>query len=48
VVDNHFSQDNKERIANYWKQEFGMPVKVEIVNEIPILQNNKRKIIIIE
>ncbi|MCK9625403.1 MAG: phenylacetate--CoA ligase family protein [Bacteroidales bacterium] len=48
VVNNHYNENVKFYLINYWQKEFGIKVEIEIVDNIPIMQNNKRKFIINE
>ena len=48
VVNDHFNAQAEEYIVNYWQKELGVPVHVEIVKEIPLMENNKRMVIINE
>lgn len=48
VVNNLFSDEIKNNIISFWEKEFQTKVKIEIVTEIPLHHNNKRKFIINE
>lgn len=48
VVNNRYSDRVGEYIAQFWQREFGVPVTIELVTEIPIMHNNKRRFIITE
>lgn len=48
VVNSNFNDILKSSIIDYWKKETGVDVMIEIVDEIPLHSNNKRKFIIIE
>lgn len=48
VVNNQYSTDIERYIIKFWQQQLGVPVRVSIVNEIPLMQNNKRLTIINE
>lgn len=48
VVSNRFDAADEQNIIQFWRQELGVPVNVEIVDEIPMMNNNKRMIIVDE
>lgn len=48
VVNNNYSDQVENYINKYWEKEFETPVKIEVVDNIPIMQNNKRRFIINE
>lgn len=48
VVNNQYSSDIEKYIIDFWQQQLGVPVSVEIVNEIPLMKNNKRLTIVEE
>ncbi len=48
VVNNLFTDKTKDNIIKYWEQEFGLPVIIELLDNIAIKENNKRKFIINE
>ena len=48
VVDNGFSKDSTRSIIDFWQPRLGVPVSVAIVDDIPLLHNNKRLTIINE
>lgn len=48
VVNSHFNSDAEKQIVSYWQPQLGMPVNVEIVDAIPLMNNNKRITIVDE
>lgn len=48
VVDSQFSDSIQQYIIDFWTEQFKCPVSVEIVSEIPLLNNNKRLTIVVE
>ncbi len=48
VVNKSFAPDVENTIINYWQQQLGVPVDVKIVDEIPLMNNNKRLTIVEE
>ena len=48
VVNSQFTEDTGKAIVDFWRQQLGMPVDLEIVGEIPLMNNNKRPVIINE
>ena len=48
VVSNRFSAEIEDRIVKFWHKELNVPVNVEVVDEIPLMNNNKRSVIIDE
>lgn len=48
VVNERYTESVDDVIANYWQQKLSVPVKVSIVDEIPLMNNNKRLTIIDE
>lgn len=48
VVNERHTESVNDVIANYWQQKLSVPVKVSIVDEIPLMNNNKRLTIINE
>lgn len=48
VVNAAYDKDVEMYIIDFWQIELGVPVHIEIVKAIPIMQNNKRKFIINE
>lgn len=48
VVNENYDEGAKTYIINYWQQELGVPVAIELLTKIPIMQNNKRHFIINE
>ena len=48
VVNEHYTESVDDVIVNYWQQKLSVPVKVSIVDEIPLMNNNKRLTIINE
>lgn len=48
VVNSQYSSDAEPKIINFWQQRLAAPVSVSIVDEIPLMHNNKRLTIIEE
>ncbi len=48
VVNKQYNLDIEHYIINFWHQQFGVPVSVELVDEIPLMKNNKRLTIVEE
>lgn len=48
VVNENYDEEAGNYIVNFWQQEFGVPVAIELLKEIPIMQNNKRHFVINE
>jgi len=48
VVNKNYNKTVEEFIIKHWEKEMGTIVKIELVNEIPLLKNNKRRFIINE
>lgn len=48
VVNNRFDVADEQNIVQYWHRELGVPVNIEVVDEIPMMNNNKRLIIVDE
>ena len=48
VVNGQYINDTGQYIINFWQQQLGVPVSVELVNEIPLMKNNKRLTIVNE
>lgn len=48
VVNKSYTPDVENTIINYWQQQLGVPVDVKIVDEIPLMNNNKRLTIVEE
>lgn len=48
VVNQTFAQEDIQRIANHWHEVLELPVSVRLVDDIPLMHNNKRKTIINE
>lgn len=48
VVNDQYSPDIEHYIIDFWHQQLGVPVSVSIVEEIPLMHNNKRLTIIEE
>jgi phenylacetate-CoA ligase len=48
VVNQTFAQEDIQRIANHWHEVLELPVIVRLVDDIPLMHNNKRKTIINE
>jgi len=48
VVSPNYSKDDAKRIIKYWSEKFRKDVKIELVREIPIMNNNKRLAIVNE
>lgn len=48
VVNKNFTPEHKETFICYWSEKFTSPVSVNIVEEIPIMKNNKRLSIVEE
>lgn len=46
VVNDKYTDSVGRFIISFWEKEFGLKVKVEIVDFIPIMNNNKRKFIV--
>lgn len=48
VVNDRYTPEVEKYIIDFWQKEFEVPVSIEVVPEIPIMQNNKRRFIINE
>lgn len=48
VVNKNYDVEVRDYIIHFWQQEFGVPVTIELLREIPIMHNNKRHFIINE
>jgi phenylacetate-CoA ligase len=48
VVNNNYDNDTENYLIYFWEQELGVKVTVEVVKEIPVMQNNKHRFIINE
>ena len=48
VVNDQYTPDIEHYIIDFWHQQLGVPVSVSIVEEIPLMHNNKRLTIIEE
>ena len=48
VVNDQYNTDIERYIINFWQQRLGVPVGVTIVDDIPLMQNNKHRTIVDE
>ena len=48
VVNDQYSPEIERYIIVFWKQQLGVPISVEYVDEIPLMKNNKRLTIVEE
>ena len=48
VVNEQYSSDIEQYIIDFWKQQLGVPVSVTLVDEIQLMNNNKRLTIVEE
>ena len=48
VVNSLFNSNIQKQVVDFWQKQLGMPVAVELVNEIPLMNNNKHITIIDE
>jgi hypothetical protein len=48
TVDNNFDDKAQKTIVDYWSQLLGLPVSIRIVDDIPMMHNNKYLTIIDE
>lgn len=48
VVNAHFNSNDEKQVVAYWQPRLEMPVNVEIVDDIPLMSNNKRITIVDE
>lgn len=48
VVNNQYSKTIERYIVDYWQEQFGKPVGIELVDSIPLMHNNKRLTIVDE
>lgn len=48
VVNGQYNSDIEQYIIDFWHQQLGVPVSVTIVDEIPLMHNNKRLTIVEE
>ena len=46
IVNNKFNDNTASFIKSYWEKEFLLPVKIDVVGEIPLMPSGKRKFII--
>lgn len=47
VVNSRYDQSVGQYLTEYWSKEFGAAVEVIVVDEIPVMGNNKRRFVII-
>ena len=43
-----FDQSAERKIKEYWSRELGCVVKIEYVENLPLMKNNKRAVIVNE
>ena len=48
VVNGQYTSDIEQYIIDFWHQQLGVPVNVVVVDEIPLMHNNKRLTIVEE
>ena len=48
VVNENYDREAENYLIAFWEKELGVPVSVECLSEIPIMQNNKRRFIVNE
>lgn len=48
VVNNQYSPQTEHYIIDFWQQQLTVPVRIELVEEIPLMRNNKRLTIVEE
>lgn len=48
VVNEQYNHDIEHYIIDFWQQQLGVPVSVKLVDEIPLMKNNKRLTIVEE
>lgn len=48
MVNEQYTSDIEHYIIGFWQQQLGVPVSVELVDDIPIMKNNKRLTIVEE
>lgn len=48
VVNSQYNTEIEQYIIRYWQEKLNVPVHVEVVTEIPLMDNNKRRTIIHE
>jgi len=48
VVNGNYDKEAESYLINFWEKELGVPVAVELLKEIPVMQNNKHRFIINE
>ena len=48
VVNERYDAEIERFLIHYWEKEFGAKVNIEVVERIPMMQNNKRRFIINE
>lgn len=48
VTNKEFSSEKTQSIIDFWQPKLKVPVSVNIVDDIPLMYNNKRKTIINE
>ena len=48
VVNDCYNTEVEKYIIQSWQRELGVPVRVEVVEEIPLMDNNKRRVIVNE
>ena len=47
-VNNQYTEAMEQYIVDFWQQQLGVPVRIAVVDEIPMLKNNKRLTIVEE
>ena len=48
VVNGNYDKDVENYLISFWEKELDIPVTVELLKEIPIMRNNKRRFIVNE
>lgn len=48
VVNSKYTEHTRDYIIQFWQKELDVPVVIELVDHIPIMQNNKRRFIVNE
>lgn len=48
VTNSQYTSDIEQYIINFWQQHLKLPVNIELVDEIPLMKNNKRLTIVEE
>lgn len=48
VVNDQYTPEIEKYIIDFWQQQLGVPVSIELVDEIPLMKNNKRLTIVEE